>query len=455
MIRIKAVILAAGNSRRMLSDVPKILHKICGKYMLDWVIDSCRESGINDILVVIGNGSELVKKNISDVNFCIQDKQLGTGHAVKCARDFFGDTDKNILILNGDMPLINSDTLKNFIHEAKQEDASLISTRIDNPTGYGRILKNKNNFEKIIEEKDANNNEKEINEINVGVYLFKTKILNQTLDFLNNYNSQSEYYLTDVFEILKSQKYRVKIFYHENNKEFFGVNDRYELSRIERMMREKINKNHMLNGVTIVNPDTSYIDFGVEINSDTVIMPNSFISGNTKIGKKCLIGPDTNIFSSRIFDNVEIYKSVVKESVIHNNVVIGPFSYIRPNCIIKENVKIGDFVEIKNSNIEKKTKISHLTYIGDSDVGENVNFGCGCVTANYDGKNKNKTIIENDVFVGCNANLIAPIEIKRNSYIAAGSTIDKNIPENTLAIARAVQINKLDYDFKNKNKKIQ
>lgn len=442
-----AIILAAGQGKRMKSDLPKVLHKVCGKPILNYIIDACKNAGIEKIIVVVGHKADVIKENISGVEFIVQNEQLGTGHAVMCAKDFIDD--ENVLILNGDIPLITSDTLKKLSHMHKQNSVTLVSTVVENPSGYGRIVRRDEKFLRIVEDKDADKNELLINEINTGVYLFNPKMLKTALQLLSNNNVQNEYYLTDTIEIIKSMDDNAGIFCADNYHEFLGVNDRVQLAQVSSLMQKRINEKHMRNGVTIINPKSVYIGDSVEIGQDTIIYPNVFLESNTKIGRRCIIGAGSNIVSSEIFDEVNVQSSVILNSIVKSKTKIGPFAYIRPNCIIDENVKVGDFVEVKNSNIGSGTKISHLTYVGDSDVGQNINFGCGTVTVNYDGNKKFRTKIDDNSFIGCNTNLIAPVSVGKNSYIAAGSTITEDVPEKSLAIARQRQINKLDWKKKN------
>ena len=454
----KAVILAAGESKRMNSKIPKVLYKICGKEIISYVIDVCKNAGIKEVIIVLGHEANLVKKNISeknfglDIKFVLQAERLGTGHAVMMAKDFFND-DEDILILYGDTPLIGSVNIKKFIemHERDNNVASLISSVIDKPKGYGRILRRDNKFIRIVEDKDCDSNQALIKEINTGVYLFNGNFLKTALQMLSNNNAQCEYYLTDTLEIIKTLSDKIGIFCTDDCNEFLGVNNKIELEFANRLMRQRINKRHMESGVIIINTENTYIDDEVKIGSDSVIYPNVFLEGKTEIGKECVIRENSRIVDSQIFNNVEVDSSVILSSVIKSKVRIGPFAYIRPNCEIEEKVKIGDFVEIKNSNIDHGTKVAHLTYIGNADVGSNVNFGCGTTIANYDGKNKFKTEIGNNVFIGCNSNLVAPLKIGDGVYIAAGSTITDDIPEKNFAIARARQINKTDWTKKNPN----
>lgn len=454
MSELKAIILAAGAGTRMKSKVPKVIHKILDKTMVEYVIDASKEAGVSDICAIIGHQSALVKAIIGDdLTYAVQKEQLGTGHAVMQAKDFIGNGDENIIILCGDTPLISKETIieLNKIHEENDNSATMISMIAENPFGYGRIVRGNDNFEKIVEEKDATDEQKLIKEVNTGVYIFKAKALNEALANLNNSNAQNEYYLTDALEIIKNNGGKVGVMVSESEHEFLGVNTKLQLSKAAKEMKKRINERLMLEGVSMEDPDNTYIGKDVVIAPDTVILPGTIIEGKTTIGTDCLIGPNTRIINSKINDCVIIQQSTITNSTIDNYTTVGPFAYIRPNCNIGEHVKIGDFVEIKNSNIDDGTKVSHLTYIGDSDVGKNINFGCGTVTVNYDGMNKFRTTIKDNAFIGCNTNLIAPVVVEENAYIAAGSTITKDIPEDALAIARSNQVNKPHWRKKRNN----
>ena len=449
MNRLKVIILAGGQGTRMKSKIPKVLHKVLDRTMIDYVIEASNDINASDIMVIVGHQSAMVKAVIgSDIKYCYQKQQLGTGHAVMQALDFIGN-DENILILYGDTPLIKQETLQKLvrIHNKEKNYATVISSFVDNPTGYGRIVRENGIFNKIVEQKDTNEKEAKINEINTGVYIFNSNALKTALNNLSNNNSQNEYYLTDTLELIKNTGNKVGIMIADDNEEFLGVNSKYELATAIKVMKKRINKQHMDNGITIEDPDNTYIGKDVVIGEDTVILPGCIIEGKTTIGSDCIIGPYAT--STEIKDCVNIAQSTVLSSFINSYTTIGPYAYLRPNSNIGEHVKIGDFVEIKNSKIDDNTKVSHLTYIGDADVGKNVNFGCGTVTVNYDGKNKNRTIIEDDAFIGCNTNLIAPVKIEKNASTGAGSTITKDVPQNALAISRVKdQINKLDYNTK-------
>lgn len=447
MSNFKVVILAAGQGTRMKSKVPKVLHKVLDKTMIDYVIEASKKAGAEDVCVIVGHQSAMVKAMIGGgVEFALQKEQLGTGHAVMQAKDFIGN-DGNVLVLCGDTPLIKSETIKelNELHTKEGNSATMISAIVENPNGYGRIVRENDSFVKIVEQKDADEEQKKINEVNTGVYIFKASELNSAFDKLTNNNAQGEYYLTDVLEILKNQNQKVGVMIADDENEFLGVNSKLQLSEASKIMKRRINERHMIDGVTIEDPDNTYIGADVEIEADTVILPGTILEGHTKIGSDCIIGPNTRITSSIIKDAVIIQQSTLINAEVDNFTTVGPYAYLRPNSKIGEHVRIGDFVEIKNSNIDDGTKVSHLTYIGDSDVGKNINFGCGTVTVNYDGKNKFRTTIKDNAFIGCNTNLVAPVTVEENAYIAAGSTITKDIPENALSIARSKQINKPEW----------
>lgn len=440
-----AVILAAGKGKRMKSSLPKVLHKVCGKEMINQVIDTIKNSGISDINLVIGNGAEEVKKSTYSrgVTYSIQEQQLGTGHALLCAENFMKDKEGAVAVFTGDAPLITEDTIKKFLdfHEKGQFKATILTAVVENPTGYGRIIRNDNGeVERIVEEKDCNEAESKVNEVNSGMYCFDIKELMDNLDKLNNNNSQGEYYLTDVIELIKNKGHKVGAISVDED-EIKGVNSRVQLSEAECILRNRINRKHMENGVTFIDPKSTYIDFDVQIAPDTVIYPGNVIQGKTIIKTGCILYPNSRIKDSVIDEGVTIQSSVILDSHIGSNTTVGPFAYIRPESCIGENVRIGDFVEIKKSTIGNNTKVSHLTYIGDAEVGGGCNFGCGTVVVNYDGKQKNKTIIGDNVFIGCNTNLVSPIEIESDTYIGAGSTITKKVPNGALAIARAKQVN--------------
>ncbi|AVQ46272.1 bifunctional UDP-N-acetylglucosamine diphosphorylase/glucosamine-1-phosphate N-acetyltransferase GlmU [Clostridium botulinum] len=441
-----AIILAAGKGKRMKSSMPKVVHKVCGKEMVNHVIDNVRKANIKDVNLVIGKGSETVKEHTKDrnVTYSMQEEQLGTGHAVICAEEFLRDKKGTVAIFTGDAPLITNETIQELFkfHNNGEFAATLISSTVQDPTGYGRIIREASGeVKKIVEHKDCNEEELNVNEINSGMYCFDIEALLTSLKSLNNDNSQGEYYLTDVIEIIKKSEEKVGAIVVPYE-EIMGVNSRVQLSEAETVMRKRINHKHMVNGVTFIDCKSTYIDVDVEIGHDTIIYPGCVIQGNTTIKEECTLYSNSRICNSVIESGVTVENSVILESHVGEGSTVGPFAYIRPETKIGKSARIGDFVEIKKSTIGDNTKVSHLTYIGDAEVGSKCNFGCGTVVVNYDGQKKQKTIIGNNSFIGCNTNLISPVKVNDNTYIAAGSTITKEVPEGSLAIARSKQINK-------------
>lgn len=452
-----AIILAAGEGKRMNSHIPKVLHKVCGKEMINHVIDTLRNCNIENVNVVIGKGAEKVKKGTEsrNISYSVQEVQLGTGHAVMCAEEFLKDKTGTVAIFVGDGPLITENTVNSLInyHEQGEFSATILTSIMNDPAKYGRIIRDeKGQVEKIVEFKDCNEDEVKVQEINSGMYCFDIQALLCTLSKLNNNNNQGEYYLTDVIEILKKENKKVGAI-NVPTEEITAVNSKFELSIVENIMKNRINKKYMENGVILIDPTNTYINCDVEIGIDTIIYPNNVIEGKTVIKDNCTIYPGCRIKDSIIKSNVTIQSSVILESTVGEETTVGPFAYIRPQTTVGNKVKVGDFVELKKSTIGDGTKISHLTYIGDAEVGEKCNFGCGTVVVNYDGVNKHKTIVGNNSFIGCNSNLIAPVEVEENTYIAAGSTITKKVPKNSLAIARARQENKENWVINRIHKK--
>ena len=449
-----SVILAAGMGTRMKSKMPKVLHKVCGKPLSKWVIDASKAAGADKVCAVVGHKAETVKEVLGDVcEFALQAEQKGTGHAVMQAIDVIKNSKGEVVILNGDTPLITAETINKAIeyHKNNGNQATVITAILDDATGYGRIVRdNDGSVLKIVEQKDASEEEKKINEVNSGMYVFDAQSLVYALDKITPNNAQGEYYLTDTLEILLSAGKKIGGYAISDNDEIRGINDRVQLNEAEKIMQKRINEYHMRNGVTMRDPESVYIEDGVEIGNDTEICQNVTIKSGTKIGSDCVIGSGSMLDRAVIHDGVDVLSSVILESEVDEGTHVGPFAYIRPNCHVGKEVKVGDFVELKNSNIDDGTKISHLTYIGDSDVGKRVNFGCGTVTCNYDGKKKYRTTIGDDCFVGCNTNFVSPINVGDGVYIAAGSTITEDIPENSLSIARARQVNKEGWKDKRK-----
>lgn len=445
-----SIILAAGEGTRMKSDIPKTLHKVCGKEMIKYVIEAAKNSGIEKNIAVLGHGKEKVGHNIKDMNVIKVEQPIGegapygTGYAVIVAQDFIDDED-TVVILVGDGPLIRKETLQEFMkyHEEKGYAASVMTSILDNPNGYGRIVRNDDlSISGIIEEKDASDEIKNINEINTGIYCFNGKLLKYALSKIDTNNSQGEYYLTDTIKVLNNENYKIGGWVLIDSTDIKAVNDRVQLAEVNKIMQERINKKLMLAGVTIIDPEHTYIEDLVTVGSDTVIYPGCIVEGETVIGSHCTIGPNAHIIDSTVRNNVTIESSKIIESIIDDATTVGPFAYLRPGSNLGKNVKIGDFVEVKKSTIGDNSKSSHLSYIGDAEIGKNVNIGCGVVFVNYDGKNKHKTTVGDGAFIGSNSNLVAPVNVKPGGYVACGSTITDDVEEGDLAIARARQVNK-------------
>ncbi len=453
------IIMAAGEGTRMKSRLPKVLHRVCGRPIIDYVLDGASAVSENLPILVIGHRSDEVVTHIGDrALYAKQEERLGTGHAVKMAAPYIEDKEGYVVVLAGDTPLIRGETLKSMIEYAMNGDYSAValSAKVDDATGYGRIIRTVDgDFDRIVEDKDATLSEKEIDEINASMYCFSIESLLSSLDSLSCDNAQEEYYLTEVLSILKDRGENVGVYCIDDHTEILGVNTRRQLSDADSIMRDRINEFHMANGITIIDPKTTYISPSVSIGQDTVIYPGNVLEGNTKVGRDCILRPNNRIHNSTVGEGVVIESSVILESSIGDYTNMGPFAYIRPGSTIGSNVKIGDFVEVKNSQIGDGTKVSHLSYIGDATIGHNVNVGGGVIFVNYDGYKKYRTNVGDNAFIGCNVNLVAPVTVDDNAFIAAGSTITEDIPEDALAIARSQQVNKKGWVSKRKKEKAQ
>ena len=414
-----AIVLAAGKGTRMKSNKSKIVHKIYGKEMVKRVVEAAKKADVLDVVAVVGHQKEQVIEVLQEeVQYAYQEEMLGTGHAVMQASKYLEGKKGKVVILYGDVPLLRETTIKKLIQRSKEnnEYATLLTAIYDNPLGYGRIVRDANgNVEEIVEEKDATQIQREIKEINSGIYCFDIEELNKALTQIKPNNVKNEYYLTDVIKIMHEKGLKIGTVIIDDNTEILGVNDKQQLAILTNILKIRINAEHMNNGVTIIDPNNTYIYEDVQIGADTVIYPNTTIKSNTTIGENCEIGPT---------------------------------AYIRENCEIADNVKIGAYVELKKTKIGKGTKVPHLSYMGDAEIGEKCNIGCGTITCNYDGYNKSKTIIGNNVFIGSNTNLVAPVKLDNSSFIAAGSTITEDVPEYALAIARERQTIKENWNKK-------
>lgn len=445
MSELVAVILAAGKGTRMRSKLPKVLHKVGGKAMLQHVIDAATVAGCDDKVVIIGHEAELVEKMVAGQGkTALQAEQLGTGHAVMQAKEALAGFTGTAMILCGDTPLLDGEELKKFYeaHKASGAAATVLTAVMDNPFGYGRIIRDaEGNVKGIVEQKDATEEQKSIKEINTGIYCLECPMMFDVLATLTCNNAQGEYYLTDVLEKLNNAGQKVGGVITEDSDMVMGINSRKQMSVAEAVMRERILDKLMDSGVTIMDPASTFIEASVKIGRDTIIYPYTWLEGNTVIGEDCEIGPNARFTDVEIGNNCNLHFIYGHECKVMDDVTAGPYVHLRPNTVIYNKVKIGNFVEVKNSNVGVGTKLPHLTYIGDSDIGSGVNMGCGCVTVNYDSKKKHRTVIGDNAFVGCNTNLVAPVTVEANTYIGAGSTITKDVPEDALGIARARQKN--------------
>lgn len=441
-----AIILAAGEGTRMKSSRSKVLHTLINKPMIQYVIDSVTKAQINKKILIVGKNREEIEK-IASKDILLRTQEIGegipygTGYAVMQGMDDVEDN-STVVVLTGDTPLILPETLKNLVeaHEKAGSVATVLTAIARDPKGYGRIVKDaQGNLEEIVEEKDATEEQKSIHEFNSGIFVFNSMALKEGLKELKTDNVQGELYLTDVIKIFRGRGEKVSTYLLPDEMEVFGINSKYQLSIAEEIIRERINKQYMLDGVIMENPSTIYIEEGVKIGKDTRVCSNTKILGNTSIGENCLIESGSRIVDSIVEDDVKIDCSVIEKSHIKKGADIGPFAHLRPNSVLGEGVHIGNFVEVKNSNVGNGTKAGHLAYIGDAELGERINVSCGVIFANYDGKNKHRTIVEDDAFIGSNVNLVAPVHVEKEGYVAAGSTITKDVSKGALAIERANQ----------------
>jgi bifunctional UDP-N-acetylglucosamine pyrophosphorylase/glucosamine-1-phosphate N-acetyltransferase len=417
--------------------------------MLQHIVDNLQEAGVTDIFVVIGHESQLVRATIKGkITWVEQLEQLGTGHALIQAAEHLKDYPGDVLVLSGDVPLLTAATITDLFeeHRLSNSSATILTANVPVPIGYGRIVRAVDGgVTAIVEEKDTNQEQKSITEINSGTYCFEWSIVGPLLPQLGKSNAQGEYLLTDIIAMLNRMGKKRGALLATDYREVSGVNDRVQLAWIEKVMRIRIAEKVMRSGVTITDPESTYIDADVVIGQDTTVLPNTHILQGSTIGSNCVIGPDTTIISSFLAEGITVRHSVVEQAGIGKYSTVGPFAYIRPGAEIGDNVRIGDFVEIKNSRIGNGSKVPHLSYVGDAKVGTNSNIGCGVITANYDGSQKNLTEIGDGVFIGSNANLVAPVKVEDGAYVAAGSTITDNVPAGALAIARNRQTIKPDW----------
>lgn len=444
-----AIVMAAGKGSRMKSldeSRSKVSYLILNKPIVRYVIDAIKPINFDKIVTIVGFGGEITKSLVAhDTEVVWQKEQKGTGHAVMMAEPLLKDLEGSTLVVCGDTPLIKTETIEKLFlkHEKDHNKMTILTSLLEHPDGYGRIVREEktNNILAIKEDKDCNDDEKRIKEINTGIYVFDNKMLFSYLKNIKTNNAQHEYYLTDVVSVFVNDKLKVGGFILEDPEEVFGINDRFQLSYAQKVIRKRVNKALMLSGVSIEDPNSTYISIDVKIGQDTIIHPNTTIYGDKTIGTNNEIGPNTYLENVMIGSDNKIISSHLVDTTIGNNNEIGPFTRTRGGTIIENNTRVGNFVEFKNVHIHNGVKSAHLTYLGDTEVGEKTNIGCMTVTANYDGYNKSRTTIGKNTFIGSGSILVAPIEIKDNSFTAAGSTITKAVEEDDLAIARARQVN--------------
>lgn len=454
---VSALILAAGKGTRMKSRLPKVLHKIGGKAMVEQVILTVEALDIQRKIVIIGFGGEEVKKYLGDqVEYVTQVEQKGTGHAVQQAQEILGNDEGTILLLCGDTPLVKKETLLAFLQAHKDSGAmaTVLTARMPDPTGYGRIIRDHGGqVLRIVEQKDGTREELAVKEINTGMYAFASSHLWPALAKIDANNAQGEMYVTDVIGILVKEGKKVGAYMTKDCEETLGINSRAQLAEGEAILRARKNKELMDDGVTIIDPLNTYVEASVKVGQDTILYPGTILEGTTIIGENCTIGPNTRLSNVQVGDDNIIHYTYAHDCEIKNHADIGPYVHLRPDTVVGDKVHIGNFVEVKNSIVGEGTKFPHLSYIGDSDVGSDVNIGCGTITVNYDGKLKHRTVIGNHAFIGCNSNLVAPVTVGEDSYIGAGSTITKSVPPKSLAVGRSKQIIKENWVTENTFKK--
>lgn len=443
------IILAAGKGTRMHSDLPKVLHEVAGKAMVELVLDTSKAAGAQKIVTVIGHGAQAVRDRLGDqTEFAEQKEQLGTAHAIQMTEPLLDDVEGTTIIMSGDAPLFTVETINGLFdfHAQSGNAVTVLTATAPDPTGYGRIVRDENNnVTKIVEQKDANELEQAIKEVNTGVYAFDNQLLFAALKKVKNDNAQGEYYLPDTLEILREDNHTVGAFVMADFDESMGVNDRVALARANAVLRQRINEVHLRNGVTMIDPMNTYIDVDVKIGYDTLIEPNVYIKGQSTIGNHVTITSGSRIENSVIGDSVKIDTSHLEQAEIQMGADAGPYAHLRPKTILGQDAHVGNFVELKNAKLGKNSKMGHLSYAGEAEIGQDVNIGAGTIFVNYDGMLKHTTVVGDRAFIGSNTKLIAPLVLADETITAAGSTITDDLPIHAMGIARSRQVTKADF----------
>jgi len=444
---IHVVILAAGQGTRMKSRMPKVLHRLGGQPLIDYVLRAAETLHPATVTIVVGHEAGTVRSFVGEqpnLRWVLQEPQLGTAHALQQAEPCFTGKQGTLILLSGDVPMLRGATLHRLVdtHQAARAAATVVTAIVDRPYGYGRIVRTRGRLARIVEERDASAEVRQIREINGGIYAFDLTPLFDALRGIASQNAQGEYYLTDLVAIYRRRKLRVETLLVENPQEIRGINSRTELAEVSRIVRQTKNEELMAAGVTIIDPATTYIDPDVEVGADTVIHPGVAIEGQSRIGAACEIHSNVRIVDSEISDKVVIQNfCLILGSRIAESASVGPFAHLRPESVVGEGAKIGNFVELKKTTLGPGSKANHLAYLGDATIGAKVNVGAGTITCNYDGTSKHATVIEDEAFIGSDSQLIAPVRIGKGAYVGAGSSITEDVPPGALGIARGRQTN--------------
>ena len=453
--QVHIVVLAAGKGTRMKSAVPKVLHRALGQPLIDHVLASSASLSPASVTVIIGHQTELLRGHFATarpaVQLAVQEPQLGTGHALLQAEPFLRGKTGTVLLLSGDVPLLTSATVRALVghHAARGAAATVLTAEIERPDGYGRIVREDGAISAIVEHKDASEETRKIREINSGVYAFDLRPLFDALRRVGSANAQGEYYLPDLVRIFRSDGLPVETVRLQDAREILGVNSRKELAEVSAILRDRKNDELMTSGVTIIDPATTWVEADVTVGADTILHPGIYLEGKTTVGSGCEVHSGVRIIDSTIGDRVTINNfCVIRQAIVEAGAIVGPFAQLRPSSRVGEDAHVGNFVELKNTTLGKGSKANHLAYLGDATIGEKVNIGAGAITCNYDGKTKHPTVIEDGAFIGTDSQLVAPVRVGRNAYVAAGSSITEDVPAEALAIARARQVNKAGWKKK-------